>query len=109
MQGFGVLLPPFDTNIKMLLNCDSRDTTYLPLENSQRGDSGTIQMRQTWRTEGSACKAEGMRHDQLSGILKVPNVFHDTRELPTITERLFEAYRPCGTESCHVNVSVQGW
>lgn len=53
---------------------------YLPFEQSQRGDSGTNQMRQTWMTEGRACSAEGMRQDQLLGMLKVPKVYIAIRQ-----------------------------
>ena len=49
-------------------------STHLPFEKSQRGDSGTNQMRQTWKMEGSACSADGMRHDQLFLMLNVPYV-----------------------------------
>lgn len=46
-----------------------------PFEHSQRGDSGTNQMRKTWMTEGSAWMAEGIRHAQLEGTWNVPNVY----------------------------------
>lgn len=49
----------------------------LPLLTSQRGDSGTNQMRKNWNTEGIACRREGMRHDHSLLILDVPNAVHE--------------------------------
>ena len=43
---------------------------------SQRGDSGTNQMKHIWITEGRPWSAEGIRHAQLEGIRKVPKVYN---------------------------------
>lgn len=52
----------------------SRASDSLPLEHNQRGDSGKNQMKRTCVREGVAWRADGIRHDQLVGMLKVPNV-----------------------------------
>ena len=49
---------------------------YRPLLTSQRGDSGTNQIKNIWITEGKPWRAEGIRHAQLVGIRKVPKVYN---------------------------------
>ena len=58
-------------------NCEYNSKyPYLPLLTSQRGDSGTNQMKKSWITEGKAWSAEGIRHAKLLGIRKVPKVYN---------------------------------
>jgi hypothetical protein len=50
----------------------SRAGSTLPLEMSQRGDSGMKKMRKSWRTDGRPWKRDGMRHDQVLSMRNVP-------------------------------------
>ena len=57
-------------------NCKCNEELYRPLLTSQRGDSGTNQIKNIWITEGKPCMAEGIRHAQLLEIRKVPKVYN---------------------------------
>lgn len=60
-----------------VFSSDLLRSTNLPLEHNQRGDSGTNHTNATCNTEGRACNAEGILHDQLVGTWNVPNVYNE--------------------------------
>lgn len=47
-----------------------------PFAISQRGDSGTNQMKKIWNSDGIACSRHGARHAQSPTMLFVPKLTH---------------------------------
>lgn len=75
----------------------SRASSPLSFAISHLGDSGRNQIVLSWSRLGAICSSEGSLHDQVLGIVRVPNVIHAAAMLPRYQLQVHQHISPHST------------